>query len=77
MEGAKVALVTGASSGIGRSIAQALAGRGHRVFGTARDPSSVVPPSSAELLPLDVRREDSIRACVAGCSSGRVGSTSS
>ena len=60
-----VALVTGASSGIGRSTAEALARRGYRVFGTARDPSGVDPPLHAELLPLDVRREDSIRACVA------------
>jgi short-subunit dehydrogenase len=62
---AKIALVTGASSGIGRSIARALADRGHRVFGTTRDPSRSEPDRSTELLPLDVRREDSVRACVA------------
>ena len=31
-----VALVTGASSGIGRATAKALQGAGYRVFGTSR-----------------------------------------
>ena len=32
---AKVAIVTGATRGIGRAIALELAGKGHQVFGTA------------------------------------------
>jgi NAD(P)-dependent dehydrogenase (short-subunit alcohol dehydrogenase family) len=35
--GSRVAVVTGASSGIGKQVAKALAGRGWRVIGTGRD----------------------------------------
>jgi short-subunit dehydrogenase len=37
----RTALVTGASSGIGRSTAQLLVGRGHDVIGTSRDPDRI------------------------------------
>lgn len=37
----RVAVVTGASSGIGREVAKALAGRGWRVIGTGRDPDRI------------------------------------
>ena len=45
-----VTLVTGASSGVGRVTAIALAARGHRVFGTSRSPSGGSGP--VEMLPL-------------------------
>jgi NAD(P)-dependent dehydrogenase (short-subunit alcohol dehydrogenase family) len=63
MESQPVALVTGASSGIGRATAQLLAQRGFRVFGTSRQPE---PDASLEyaMLPLDVRSEESVRAAV-------------
>ena len=60
----KVILVTGASSGIGRATAQMLAGRGYVVLGTSRNPASVVAIPGVELLPLDVRSEASVVACV-------------
>jgi len=66
MEGSKVAIVTGVTSGIGRSTAGSLAAAGYRVFGTARDPASPERPAGLELeiVPLDVRQPDSVRACV-------------
>jgi len=60
----RVALVTGASSGIGRAVAQALADRDYRVFGTSRDPAAVkeaVP--GVEYLRLDLTDDASIAAC--------------
>jgi len=58
-----VTLVTGASSGVGRATAIALAAQGHRVFGTSRSPSGESGP--VEMLPLDVRDEASVASCVA------------
>lgn len=40
----KTAIVTGASSGIGRAVATALVARGYRVLGTSRDSSTVADP---------------------------------
>ncbi len=60
MEGSTVAIVTGASSGIGRATALRLAAAGHRVFGTARDPARVGPLAGVEVLSLDVRQPDSV-----------------
>ena len=59
-----VALVTGASSGVGRATAAALAARGHRVFGTSRNPSGDAAPG-VPMLSLDVRDDTSVAACVA------------
>jgi len=60
----KVVLITGASSGNGQATAQLLAERGHRVFGTSRNPVSAKRPSDYKLLTLDVCSEDSVKACV-------------
>ena len=60
----KVVLITGASSGIGRATAELLTSRGYRVFGTARNPDTVVPLQGVELLPLDVRDDGSVQAGV-------------
>ncbi|NLC68487.1 MAG: SDR family oxidoreductase [Clostridiaceae bacterium] len=66
-------LVTGASSGVGKSIAQMLMENGYKVYGTTRKP---VEPGSQitygkknkkgfiEMVALDVRSEDSVKKAV-------------
>ncbi len=56
-----IALVTGASSGIGQLTARKLNGAGYLVFGTSRNPS---PCIDIEMLPLDVTSASSIQECV-------------
>jgi len=63
MATSKVALVTGASSGIGRATAKLLAQRGYTVFGTSRKPEQHTSDGFT-LLPLDVRSEESVLQCV-------------
>jgi NAD(P)-dependent dehydrogenase (short-subunit alcohol dehydrogenase family) len=60
----RVALVTGASSGIGRATARALSRRGLTVFGTSRGASGEADDAGVRMLPLDVRSADSVAACV-------------
>jgi NAD(P)-dependent dehydrogenase (short-subunit alcohol dehydrogenase family) len=60
---AKVILVTGCSSGIGRASAELAADRGHRVFATARRLESIealARPGSIDVLALDVTDAASI-----------------
>ncbi len=59
----KVILITGASSGIGKTTAEFLSEKGFRVYGTSRNPS----PSKLTftLLPLDVCDVVSVRKAVA------------
>ena len=55
----KVILVTGASSGIGKSIATYLSEKGYQVYGTSRNPENY-SETSFSLLSLDVRNRASI-----------------
>jgi NAD(P)-dependent dehydrogenase (short-subunit alcohol dehydrogenase family) len=60
----RVVLITGASSGVGQSAARLLSQRGYKVFGTSRHPASAEIIPGVEKLALDVRADDSVRACV-------------
>jgi NAD(P)-dependent dehydrogenase (short-subunit alcohol dehydrogenase family) len=65
MTQSRVAVVTGVSSGIGRSTAELLLERGFGVFGTVRATSNVgeIPPG-LKVISLDVRDGESVRAGV-------------
>src|SRR6202048_2419599 len=58
-----VALVTGASSGIGQAAAQRLADAGYTVFGTSRR-AALTGQRSFEMLTLDVTSDESVAAVV-------------
>jgi NAD(P)-dependent dehydrogenase (short-subunit alcohol dehydrogenase family) len=60
----KIVLITGVSSGIGQATAQLLAQQGFTVFGTSRNPSRVEKIFGVEVLPLDVRSDESVNGCV-------------
>jgi NAD(P)-dependent dehydrogenase (short-subunit alcohol dehydrogenase family) len=61
--GEKVALVTGASSGIGKASARLLAEAGFRTFGTSRS-ADADGPDAVTMLQLDVTDDASVDACV-------------
>ena len=60
----KVVLITGGSSGIGKSIGEFLHHKGFVVYGTSRNPERVLN-SVFPLVALDVRDSNSIRLAVA------------
>jgi NAD(P)-dependent dehydrogenase (short-subunit alcohol dehydrogenase family) len=60
---AKVVLITGGSSGIGKSIGDFLLQKGFVVYGTSRNPNKVLE-SNFPLLALDVRNTDSIQKAI-------------
>ena len=59
-----VALVTGASSGIGKETALALVAAGFNVVGTSRDTSRVTPLDGVTFLGLDVASDSSVATAV-------------
>jgi len=59
-----VALVTGASSGIGMAAALALVEAGYDVVGTSRDASKVHPVRGVTFIDLDVADDESVAAAV-------------
>jgi NAD(P)-dependent dehydrogenase (short-subunit alcohol dehydrogenase family) len=61
--GPRTALVTGATSGIGRATARALVADGYRVFGTSRKPERD-ELDGFELLALEVADAKSVKACL-------------
>ncbi|MBT2548101.1 oxidoreductase [Arthrobacter sp. ISL-65] len=60
----QVALVTGASSGIGKAAAAALAEAGYEVVGTSRSPAGVPPVAGVTFIDLDVTSDDSVAGAV-------------
>lgn len=73
MNAQPVAIVTGASAGIGSVIARTLARAGYRVYGTSRSPQPVAN-TPFNFIELDVTDDDSVRRCVeyVGRSAGRI-----
>jgi NAD(P)-dependent dehydrogenase (short-subunit alcohol dehydrogenase family) len=59
----KVVLITGGSSGIGKSVGEFLTDKGFMVYGTSRQPESY-PDSKFKLLALDVSNIESIKIAV-------------
>ena len=59
----KVVLVTGASSGIGKSIASFLSEKGYKVYGTSRNPKNA-QNFSFSLIALDVTKPETITKAV-------------
>ena len=58
-------LVTGAARAIGRATVEVLAGRGHEVVATARNPALLDGLPAVQVLPLDVSDDASVQAAVA------------
>jgi NAD(P)-dependent dehydrogenase (short-subunit alcohol dehydrogenase family) len=59
-----VAIVTGASGGIGDATARALAQAGYQVFGTSRKAPQSSRSSGVEYLVCDVTHDESVEAAV-------------
>lgn len=56
----KIVLVTGASSGLGKAISEALSREGHKVYGVCRSAEAYPDITGFELLSMDVTRTEDI-----------------
>tara|TARA_R110002049_G_scaffold18569_1_gene70787 strand:- start:3634 stop:4437 length:804 start_codon:yes stop_codon:yes gene_type:complete len=59
----KVVLITGGSSGIGKSVGEYLTQKGFKVYGTSRNPENH-PNSKFPILTLDVKKNETIKQTV-------------
>ncbi|MFK7831640.1 MAG: SDR family oxidoreductase [Winogradskyella sp.] len=60
---AKVVLITGGSSGIGKSVGEFLQIKGFKVYGTSRNPERY-PNSKFPIIALDVTKKETISTCI-------------
>ncbi len=60
----KVVLITGGSSGIGKSVGEYLQAKGFKVYGTSRNPNNY-PESKFPIVALDVTKQETISSCIA------------
>lgn len=61
----KVVLITGGSSGIGKSVATSLSNKGFTVYGTSRNPDRITEKLPFKLIALDVTNVETIKTAVA------------
>lgn len=59
----KVVLITGGSSGIGKSVGEFLQNKGFKVYGTSRNPERY-PESKFPIVALDVTKPETIDQCI-------------
>jgi short-subunit dehydrogenase len=59
----KVVLITGGSSGIGKSVGEYLQTKGFKVYGTSRNPDNY-PDSKFPIVALDVTKPETISTCI-------------
>ncbi|MDN3493215.1 SDR family oxidoreductase [Winogradskyella bathintestinalis] len=59
----KVVLITGGSSGIGKSVGEFLVTKGFKVYGTSRNPENY-PNSKFPIVALDVTKLETISTCI-------------
>ena len=59
----KVVLITGGSSGIGKSVGEYLQTKGFKVYGTSRNPDNY-PDSKFPIVALDVTKPETISKCI-------------